>query len=133
MNYHYRIRMADTDAAGRIYFASACRIAHEGFESFMEAIGFPIADMIKHETFGLPVVHLEAAYHASLHLGDRIQIHVQVKKIGNRSITFQHQLINESGKTAITIAITHAVVSARTGKAITIPADFKKSLRERCV
>ena len=42
-----RIRLADTDAAGVLYFASLLRIAHEAYEAWFESAGLPIATVIR--------------------------------------------------------------------------------------
>jgi 1,4-dihydroxy-2-naphthoyl-CoA hydrolase len=128
MKHNYRIRLSDTDAAGRIYFASACRIAHESFEQFMEAIGFDLNAMINEMHFGLPVVHVDADYRASLNLGTAITIETTVKSLGNKSVVFEHVLATDSGEPAIVITITHAVVSKKTSRAVVMPANLRKAL-----
>ncbi len=128
MNYPYRIRMSDTDAAGRIYFAAAMDIAHASFEHLMSSIGHDLITMIRSGTFILPVVHAEADYRAPLQLGDLISVETKVKSIGKGSVTFIHDLIAENGKKCITVTITHAAVSKKQGKAIHVPAALRKAL-----
>ena len=129
MKYHYRIRLADTDAAGRIYFASASRIAHEAFEALMEVIGFGIDELIQKGEIGLPVVHAEASFRQSLKLGNAVDVHTKVSRMGDRSLTFTHSFLSGSDSPVITVTITHAVISAKTGKAIKIPPALKKALK----
>jgi len=128
MNYPYRIKLADTDAAGRIYFASACRIAHESFESFMESIGYDLNSLISKLPFVLPVVHMVARYEHPLMLGDTVTVNSRVKNISRKSVSFDHIISGKDGKKAVLITITHAVVSKRTAKAVAIPPKFRKAL-----
>jgi len=128
MKHTYQIRLADTDAAGRIYFTSACRIAHESFEQFMDTIGFDLNTVIHSLDFGLPIVHLEATYKMALVLGQTVTIETVVEELGKRSVTFSHLLSTSSGDAAVLVTITHAVVSKKSGKSIMMPARLKKAL-----
>lgn len=128
MKYAYRIKLADTDGAGRIYFASACEIAHEAFEHFMDVIGFGISEMISNGALGLPVVGLKAKYDLPLTLGQTITVDTTVKDISDKTVTFKHKLIDEKKRTAVTVSITHAAVSGKSGKAISMPAKLAKAL-----
>ena len=130
MKYAYRIKLADTDAAGRIYFAAACEIAHEAFEHFMDIIGFGIDGMIQDGSIGLPVVELNATYSSSITLGQTISVDTTVKKVADKTVTFVHELIDEKKRTAVTVTITHAAVSSKTGKAVALPAKVSKAISE---
>ena len=128
MKTTYRIRLADTDAAGRIYFASAQRIAHESFEDFMDVIGFDVRRMLNTLPFALPVVRVEANYRVSLKLGDEITVETKVSTVGKRSVTFFHTLITAKGVAAVEVVITHAVISKKTGKSVAMPTVLRKAL-----
>lgn len=126
--FAYRIKLGDTDAAGRIYFAAAFRIAHDAFEEGMAAIDFPVAGMINDATLGFPVVHAEATFAAPLKLGDIIYVNTLVKKVGNNSVTFQHEIKNSSGEVAVKVILIHVTVSPKTGKTIKLPARLRAAL-----
>jgi len=131
MKYQYRIKLADTDAAGRIYFASACRIAHESFESFMDSIGYDVNSLISKHPFVFPVVHMTARYAHPLTLGESVVVDTRVKNIGKKSVSFDHKIAGKDGKVAMFVTITHAAVSKRTSKAVDIPPKFRKALLVR--
>jgi 1,4-dihydroxy-2-naphthoyl-CoA hydrolase len=128
MKRSYRIRLADTDAAGRIYFAAAARIAHESFEHFMEIIGFDLQAVITDAPFVLPVVHLEATYKQPLSLGDSITVETMVKSLGDRSVTFRHTLMTSKGEPAVEITLTHAVVSKKNARSMRMPPALRTAL-----
>lgn len=128
MKYSYQIKLADTDAAGRIYFASACRIAHESFEYYMAAAGLDISAIIGRMPFVLPVVHLSARYERPLTLGETIMVDTWVKEIGSKSVSFDHEICNADGKMAVFVTITHAVVSKATSKAVPMPKRLRQAL-----
>lgn len=126
--YAYRIKLGDTDAAGRLYFAAAFRIAHDSFEEDMNTIGMPIANMIKDAKIGLPVVHAEATYMAPLAIGDTVFVTTLVKKVGKSSISFLHEIKTASGDVAIKVQLIHVAVSPKTGKTVNLPARLRKIL-----
>ncbi len=128
MNHTCHVHLADTDAAGRIYFASALRIAHEAFELALTAAGLPIRAILENEPFVLPVVRVEADYRAPLALGDAITVVTHTAKVGPRSFIMNHLVQNERGETAVDVTITHAVVAKATGKATEIPDHLRAAL-----
>jgi 1,4-dihydroxy-2-naphthoyl-CoA hydrolase len=127
MKYTYRIKLADTDAAGRIYVASAVRIAHESFEHVMDVIGFGADRIIAKSPFILPVVRVEADYRRALALGETVTADTRIEKIGKRSVTFAHRIDNAKGSLAVRVLITHAAVSKKTGRAVPLPPALKKA------
>jgi len=128
MKTNYRIRLSDTDAAGRIYFNSALRIAHDSFEHFMEVVGFDVPRIVSNQAFVLPVVRVEANYRSPLKLGDEIVVETMVSSIGKKSVTFFHRLLGVKGIPAVEVSITHAVVSKKTGKSVAMPVLLRKAL-----
>lgn len=126
--YTTTIKLGDTDAAGRLYFAAAFRIAHDAFEESMSAIGLPIAGMIAGGKVGFPVVHAEATYAAPLQMGEKVYVNTLVKKVGHSSVNFQHEIKNAAGIIAIRVNLIHVTVSPKTGKTVKLPGRFKNTL-----
>lgn len=128
MKYAYRIKLADTDAAGRIYFASACRIAHEAFEHYLDVIGFGVETILASHPFVLPVVRAEADFNIPLGLGETISVDTTVQSVGDKSATFRHVLYDGRNRPAVEVTITHAAVSKKTGKATSLPTALRQAL-----
>ncbi|HMO02993.1 MAG TPA: acyl-CoA thioesterase [Kiritimatiellia bacterium] len=128
MNHTCRVQLADTDAAGRIYFAAALRLAHEAFENAMASAGLDLRAILERKPFVLPVVRVEADYRAPLALGDAITVVSRTAAIGARSFAMNHQLRNAHGDIAVDVTITHAVVAKDTGKATDLPDQLRAVL-----
>jgi 1,4-dihydroxy-2-naphthoyl-CoA hydrolase len=124
----YTIRLADTDAAGRLYFAAAGRIAHAAFEEWIAALGYPLGPMIATGPVLLPIVHAETTFTRPLALGDQLTITTTVARLGQKSVTFDHQLRDTTNRLCATVRLTHAAVSRKTGRAIALPAPLRKAL-----
>lgn len=126
--YTYRIKLGDTDAAGRLYFAAAFRIAHDAFEESMTSAGLSVAEMIHEGKIGFPVVHAEATYVAPLRVGDMVFVTTMIKKAGHSSANFMHEIKTAAGEVAISVQLIHVAVSAKTGKTIKLPARIRAML-----
>lgn len=125
--YAVTIRLSDTDASGRIFFAKAFRIAHEAFEHYMREAGYPVSGMLGKASIGLPVVHAAADFREALHLGDDVTVSTSVASIGKTSVSFAHE-IHKGKALAVKIKITHVAVSNETGRAVKIPPALKRKL-----
>ena len=60
--YERTVRLADTDAAGVVYFARVLSICHEAYEASLAAAGVPLASWIRKGTIALPIVHAHADF-----------------------------------------------------------------------
>jgi acyl-CoA thioesterase FadM len=81
-----RILLNDIDAAGVAFSARIIAIAHESFEQAMADAGAPLEGLIAARV-GLPLVHVDADFHAPLRHGDLATITVACARIGNGSVT----------------------------------------------
>lgn len=68
----YTIRLNDIDAAGVVFAARICAIAHECYEEDLAAAGLPLATLLAEGACLLPLVRLEADFRAPLRHGDRV-------------------------------------------------------------
>ena len=65
----FTVGLADTDALGVAYHPYALQLAQRNLESWLARLGLPLADIINHHTWALPVVRVELDWHRPLHLG----------------------------------------------------------------
>lgn len=92
-----KVRFNDTDAMGVVHFKNYMVYFDDGFVSFMNSIRNKkkIEEMI-HEGLACGVKHVEITYEGSAKFGDYIIVKTEIKKLGNKSITFSHMLYKES-------------------------------------
>lgn len=125
--YQYKrlVKMADTDASGVIYFASVQMIALEAFEEFLSEYGFDLGYEITKGEYLFPVVHAEADYLSPITVGEEIQVHLILKKIGRSSFTMQYEIDSlKTDMTVATVSITHVVLSKKTKKSMVVPQEL---------
>ena len=122
-----RIRLADTDAAGVLYFASLLRIAHEAYEAWFESAGLPIATVVRDRTYALPIVHAEADFKLPLVLGDRVVVTLTVSELGERSFTVQYGLEGPHG-VAGSARTVHVAIDRNEKRSMPLPAEVRQIL-----
>src|SRR4029450_10135177 len=121
------IRLADTDAAGVLYFASLLRIAHEAYEAWFESAGLPIATVIRDRSYALPIVHADADFKLPLALGDRVVVTVTVSELGDRSFTIAYGLEGPHG-VAGTARTVHVAIDRGEKRSIPLPGEVRQIL-----
>ena len=99
----YRIKVSDTDTGGRVFFPSYVRLLNEAILHMFRVRGITL-----HPTFSLTYVNnkpLEGHFvvgeyscriEAPSQYDDVVKIEVWVKKLGERSITFEGRMLDES-------------------------------------
>jgi acyl-CoA thioester hydrolase len=96
-NCRVKVRFNDTDAMGIVHFKNYMVYFDDGFVSFMRNIGLSrqFEKIVLEEiTFGVKKVVI--TYHNSAKFGDFVIVKTKLKKIGNSTLTFDHQLFRES-------------------------------------
>jgi 1,4-dihydroxy-2-naphthoyl-CoA hydrolase len=124
---HNKVRMHDTDMAGILYFARQYRFAHDALEDMFEAEGYSIKDFVHSHNFVMVIVHSEADYFAPLKVGDKLQVHLSIEKIGNTSVTFFYQIYRGEQELVGTAKTIHVALDTKSHTKIRVP-DF---VRER--
>ncbi|MBK1693356.1 thioesterase [Chromatium weissei] len=110
--YSFTLRLHDTDAAGRLFFAHLFRHAHDAFEHLMTALGTPLETMIRDGQTLLPLIHAEADYHQPLHHGDCVQVQVTITEIRRRSFALHYVFLNQRHEIAATAHTVHCQINA---------------------
>lgn len=127
--YHYTVRMNDTDAAGRIYFADQFRIAHETFEEHLAAIGHHFGRFLNEYPFMIPIVHADADFKVPLFVGDTLRIELSLGRIGRSSFRLDYRIVREPEEVDTgSVSVTHAAINKATGKTIPVPEEMLKIL-----
>ena len=128
--YSTTLKMHDTDAAGRIYFANLLRIAHEAFETMMTQLGWDVKKFAASGDIVLPIVHTSADYTAPLGLGDAINVEVSIGKIGDTSFTSLYRFIKNKNIAAGSAQIVHVAVNRQTGQPLPLPTQLCAALKQ---
>ncbi|HEY4832345.1 MAG TPA: thioesterase family protein [Waddliaceae bacterium] len=123
-----KVRMHDTDVAGVLYFARQFRFAHDALEDFVESEGFDFDRVFHKENFVFVIVHCEADYYAPLRVGDKLDVHVTVEKVGSSSFTMNYRIYRGELKVGSAKTV-HVTLEKFSRKKIPIPPDFLRILK----
>jgi 4-hydroxybenzoyl-CoA thioesterase len=81
---HYRVAMADVDAAGVLYYAAPYRWRERVFTNWLAAVGWPLRTMLE-SGHSCPCVESSARYLAPVRLDDELELSLVAARIGHRS------------------------------------------------
>ena len=120
-----KVRFNDTDTMGVVHFKNYMVYFDDGFVSFMNSIKNKrnIEEMI-HDGLACGVKHVDITYEGSAKFGDYVIVKTRIKDIGNKSITFIHELSKESDNTLLAkVEAVRFVLNLKTNKLMNI-MDF---------
>jgi acyl-CoA thioesterase FadM len=120
-----RIRWADADAAGRLYFPRIYDYVSEAETELWRMLGISMADYVE---YGFPRKHAEAAFHRILALDAPFTLRLTVSKLGHTSIRYDFQgFADEAGK-ELAFEGSMTVVVVKDGRPHEIPAELRAKL-----
>jgi len=125
-----KVRFNDTDAMGIVHFKNYMIYFDDGFVSFMNSLkGIKPVEQYIHEGIALGVKHVDINYEHPATFGDYIIVKTKIEKIGNKSLTFYHELSRESdGKTVALVKATRFVMDMKKKELRTIVSFFQNYL-----
>jgi len=123
-----KVRWADVDAAGRIYYARIFDYAGEGEWELLHRNGVSRKELAK--TYDFPRVHAECRFKKMLELGAAFTIRLWPGRLGRTSIrySFEAFLDDEPGEVAASGSVT--VVVLRNGKPAEIPPEIRTAFTD---
>ena len=127
--YHeLRVRFADTDAQGHVFFANYLTFFDEAFTYYFRAIGFPYGSM---EESGVDIVYKQSSCE---HLGrsffsDALQIDARMQRVGNTSLTVAFAAFRDEGQELVARGeLTCVVVDRKSMTKMRVPEALRKAV-----
>ena len=125
-----RVRFADTDLQGHVFFANYLTYCDEGFMAYLERLGY---GWRKLGTMGLELYYVECScqFKRKAFFGDLLHVNTRIVNFGKSSMTVE-ALISTSHSDDIVAVGRIAVVmaSTQTGKSTPIPAEFIEAVKK---
>src|SRR6188768_127313 len=89
-----KIRWADIDPAGVVYYPRFLHFCHTAMEDFFErALALPYPKLTGEHRLGFPAVHLDVDFRSPLRYGDDVEITVAIARIGKTSVDWRYDLV----------------------------------------
>jgi acyl-CoA thioester hydrolase len=91
---HFRVRYAETDQMGVVYYANYLVWMEIGRTDFCKSLGFDYRDMEKEGAY-MAVVEATCRYAAPARYNDAILVRTQLDRINRKIVGFSYGILNE--------------------------------------
>jgi 4-hydroxybenzoyl-CoA thioesterase len=124
-----RIRFSDCDPAGIVFYPQYFVLFNGAMEDWVDAIGIGFENLVAQRRIGLPSVRIEADFQAVSRMGDRVNLVLDVERVGGKSITLAWRCVSaDTGEVRMTMKQVVVTTSLDTHQAVAIPADLRAAL-----
>ena len=128
--YTFRVHWVDTDAAGVMHFTNFLRYFEACEEEFYRSISLPFNAIRERYGITLPAVEAHCEYKAACRFDDFVEVTMRVREVAEKTVTYDFQMVRQhDGKLAAEGSMKCIAVNSE-WKAVSLPAELAKSLRE---
>jgi acyl-CoA thioester hydrolase len=128
-----RVRFADTDLQGHVFFAHYFTYCDEAFMAYLETLGFSWKNL---GAMGLELYYLESncEFKGRAFFADILNVYTRIAKLGRSTMGVEMLITKSTDKKVVaTGRITAVMVSKQTGKSTPIPSDLREAIKENSV
>jgi len=97
------VAFGDTDASGWMHFPNIFRYFEEAEHAFLRSRGLLVFDRAQG---GWPRVKVSCDYQRPLLTGDRVEVLLEIARIGTSSVTWDFEVLTAAGETAASGSVT---------------------------
>lgn len=127
--FETRVRFAETDAQGIVFYGEYLTYQDETFTAFMEAVGYPY-ETLQGSGWDMHVVNVDIDYQSFARFPDELVCGMRVSAIRESSATFEWVCRKRDGTVVASGTVTHVAVDAESGETIRVPEAFRERVRE---
>ena len=121
----HRIRYADTDHFGVVYYARYLEWFEAGRTEILRMNGITYAEL-ENEGYFAPVVEVKISYKAPPRYDDVVLLETEIANIGNSSIRFNYKVFKKEDMKLLAEGHTVNVFINKSMKPVPIPETIKK-------
>ena len=122
-----RVRYAETDRMGIVYYANYLIWCEVGRVEFMRALGGSYS-ALEAQGYGLAVAEATVRYLAPARFDDLVRIETTLASVRSRAVTFDYAISLAESGTRLATAHTALVSIDATGRPTALPAEFRSVL-----
>jgi acyl-CoA thioester hydrolase len=122
-----RVRYAETDRMGIVYYANFLVWCEVGRVEFMRALGGSYADL-EAKGYGLAVAEARVRYLAPARFDDSIRIETSLVGVRSRAVAFDYVISNAVSGVRLATAHTALVSIDSSGRPTALPPEFRALL-----
>ena len=126
--FENRVRYAETDAQGIVFYGEYFTYQDETFLEFLRAVGYGWEDMVD-RGWETHVANAELNYREGATFGDTIVNELRLAEFGESSFTFEYRARREEdGAILVEGTLTQVAVDHETGETIRVPDEFREAV-----
>jgi acyl-CoA thioester hydrolase len=122
-----RVRYAETDRMGVVYYANYLIWCEVGRVEFMRALGRSYA-LLEQDGYGLAVSEAQVRYLSPARFDDLVRIETSLTSVRSRAVTFEYTITDAQSGTRLATARTALVSIDGRGRPTALPAEFRAAL-----
>ncbi|MEO6525590.1 MAG: thioesterase family protein [Gemmatimonadaceae bacterium] len=122
-----RVRYAETDRMGIVYYANYLIWCEVGRVEFMRALGRSYA-VLEGKGYGLAVAEARVRYLSPARFDDRVCVETTLASVRSRAVTFDYVITNAESGTRLATAHTALVSIDSSGRPTAMPVEFRAAL-----
>lgn len=123
-----RVRYADTDAMGVVYYGRYLAYFETGRIELMRARGADYRSL-EAEGFVVPVVEVLCRYHAPARFDDLLTVRTRVAELKHATVVFEYEIRRAGDDALIASGCTrHGCLARDTLRPVPFPASFRKAV-----
>lgn len=123
-----RVRYADTDAQGHVFFSNYLVYFDQGLTDYLKAIGYGYDTMLE-DGFDFFYVETQCTFKGSARFDEVLHVHARITHIGRTSFTFQFAIYKADSDELITTGRIVAVAVEKGGRQpVPVPERLRKAV-----
>ncbi len=117
------IRLADTDAAGVVFFARTYVLCHEAYEEALVQAGMDLKDFLGRNDLIIPIAKSSAEYFRPLHCGDKVTVTIKPSLLTPQSFALDYEItrLGRPNKLAARVRTEHVATSLAKRQRLDLP------------
>jgi len=126
----YRVRLADTDAAGVVYFAHLLRMCHTAYEEALIQCGVNLHEYLQAGTIAIPIVHGEIDCLHPVLWGDLVLIALTPQFLSETHLSINYELTPEDDRAKLLAKgeTQHVSINSQTRHRVPFPSEMRENL-----
>ena len=122
MTYLRTVYLADTDAAGVVYFANVLVMCHEAYEKSLLEFGINLQELVSKSSIAIPIVHSSVDFFSPIFWGEELLIDLVKKQLNQSKFEISYYIFkNLSNKKIAQAKTRHVAINANNRQRIALP------------
>ncbi|NEQ70089.1 MAG: acyl-CoA thioesterase [Symploca sp. SIO2D2] len=117
------VYLADTDAAGVVYFANVLIMCHEAYETSLATADISLKKLLSDRAIALPIVHSTVDFLRPMFCGEQLLIELSSQQLSDTEFEIAYNIVaTSSSEQCLAKAITrHVCINPMTRKRTRLP------------